>query len=250
MNIQFPYVGWLKDPSTMPPGVKQQLDAAGLTPADYKQILAANPFAQGATAIDPNRFLATPQTYPYQPPYSASDPVFTNTITLQNAVNVSQIHTVQNQYSVSVTVSAGINVFYESQVKVTGTLEWTNTNAYGTSNTSTQTAAATVGGPAFGYSGPTDVVVYWDTLYSSFLFAFPSEPPTASGTLLDATGKAIAHQAVTLTAGGRTFKTFTNSQGQYRFYGAPRGQGSLAASGQNFAVTVGAGATPPTLRLH
>ncbi len=251
MNIQFPYVGWLKDPSTMPPGVKQQLDAAGLTAADYTQILAANPFAQGATAIDPNRFLATPQTYPYQPPFSASDPVFTNTITLQNAVNVADTHTVQNQHSVSVSVSAGIEIpVFKASLKVTGSLEWTSTNAYGTSSTSTQTAAATVGGPAFGYSGPTDVVVYWDTLYSSFLFAFPSEPPTASGTLVDAAGKAVANQAVTLTVGGHTFKTFTNSQGQYRFYGAPAGQGSLAASGQNIALTVGAGAAPPTLRLR
>ena len=250
MNLQFPYVGWLKNPGTMPAGVQQELTNAGLTTADYTQILAADPFAGGATAIDPNRFLATPQTYPYQPPFSASDPVFTNTITLQNVVNVTQTHTVQNDYSVSVTVSAGIEKFLMSNLKVTGSLEWTSTSAYGTSSTSTQTAAATVGGPAFGYSGPTDVLVYWDTLYSSFLFAFPSQPPTVSGTLLDATGSALAHQAITLSAGRKTFKTFTNSQGQFRFYGVPAGEGSLVASGQNFSIGVGAGVAPPTLRLH
>ncbi|MFC5864180.1 DUF5050 domain-containing protein [Acidicapsa dinghuensis] len=250
MNIQFPYVGWLKNPSTMPPGVKQQLDAAGLTAADYAQILTANPFAQGATAIDSNRFVPTPQTYPYQPPFSASDPVFTNTITLQSSVTESENHTVQNQYSVSVSVEADFNLLLTPKLKITGSLEWTNTNSYGTSSTSTQTAAATVGGPAFGYSGPTDVVVYWDTLYSSFLFAFPAASPTVVGTLTDASGKVVANKAITLTVGGKKFETFTNQQGQYRFYGAPAGSGSLVVDGSPFAITVGAGAPPGNIRLH
>ena len=67
-----------KNPSTMPPGVKQQLDAAGLNPADYAQILSANPFASGGSTIDPARYLPTPQSFPYEPPFSAADPVSTS----------------------------------------------------------------------------------------------------------------------------------------------------------------------------
>ena len=246
MNIQSVYVGWLKNPATMAAGVKQQLDAAGLTAADYAQILAANPFAQGATAIDPNRFLPTPQTFPYEPPFSAADPVFTSSITAQNAVNVTNTHSVQHQYSVSVSGTAGIAL---ASLKVGGSLEWTNTSTYGTTSTSTQSATATVGGPAFGYTGSTDVVVYWDTLYSSFMFAFPAAPPAAVGSITDAAGKPLAYQPITLTVAGRKFQTFTNHQGQYRFYGATGGTGSLAVDGQTFAVAVGSGKPNPPLKL-
>jgi hypothetical protein len=48
MNIQYVYVGWLRNPQAMPPGVKQELDAAGLTCADDVQILSTNPFASGS----------------------------------------------------------------------------------------------------------------------------------------------------------------------------------------------------------
>ncbi|HXW14398.1 MAG TPA: carboxypeptidase-like regulatory domain-containing protein, partial [Terriglobia bacterium] len=129
-------------------------------------------------------------------------------------------------------------------------MEWTNTSSLGTSTQSLQSASATVGGPAIGFSGPPDVLVYWDTIYNSFMFAFPTTQPTATGSLLDSAGKPVANQAVTLTAGGHMFKTLTNAKGQYRIYGAPNGNGSLGVKGQNFTVTVGSGAAPPTLRLH
>jgi len=250
MNIQLVYVNWLKSPDTMPPGVKQQLDAAGLTTADYAQILSTNPFASGATSIDPNRFLATTQTWPYEPPDTAGDPPFTSSPTFQNTVTVTNTQTTQQQYAVSASVSAGFNLLiFQASLKVTTSWQWTNTNSLGITTISSQSATASIGGPAFGYTGPTDVLVYWDTLYNSFMFAFPTESPAAVGTLLDSAGNPVANQAVTLTAGGQTFKTLTNSKGQYRFYGAPAGNGSLAVGGQNVAVTVGAGATPSTTQL-
>ena len=107
-----------------------------------------------------------------------------------------------------------------------------------------------MGGPAFGYTGSTDVVVYWDTLYSSFMFAFPSAPPAALGTITDAAGKPLAFKAITLTAAGRKFETFTNHQGQYRFYGATGASGSLAVDGQTFTVAVGSGKPNPPLKLR
>jgi hypothetical protein len=250
MNIQSVYVGWLKDPSSMPGGVKQQLDAAGLTPADYAQILSTNPFASGATAIDPNRYLPITQSFPYEPPFSATDPVFTSSFNVQNTVTVTDTHTVQHQYSVSVSFSAGIK-FLSASLKIGDSMDWTNTNSLGTTSISTQSATATVGGPAFGYTGPTDIVGYFDTLYNSFMFAFPAEPPATAGTVLDAAGKPVSHQAVTLSIGPHNFKTMTNAQGQYRIYGAPEGNGSLAVDGQasGHAVAVQAGAAPATVQL-
>ena len=46
---------------------------------------------------------------------------------------------------------------------------------------SSQSATVVVGGPAFGYTGPTDVLVYWDTVYSTYMFAFASQAPRISG---------------------------------------------------------------------
>jgi hypothetical protein len=73
MNVQFVYVGHLKDPSQMPPGVKAQLDAAGLTTADYAALLGADPFAFGDASIDFGRFAALNTTFPYEPPYAPGD---------------------------------------------------------------------------------------------------------------------------------------------------------------------------------
>jgi hypothetical protein len=158
---------------------------------------------------------------------------------------------VQNQYGVSISVSASVNLFFSASLKVTGSFEWTNTNSYGTSTGSTQSATATIGGPAFGYSGSTDVLVYWDSIYNSFMFAFAGGQPTATGTLLDAAGKAVANKLVTLTVGGKTFKTLTNARGEYRFYETPSaaGQGAFVVDGRSFPIAPGTGTAAATVRL-
>src|SRR5271163_2238014 len=94
MNIQLVYVAWLKNPSTMATGVQRELDAAGLTATDYAQILSTNPFANGASFIDSNRFLPLPQTFPYEPPLTSADPVVTITETFQNSVTNTDTFTV------------------------------------------------------------------------------------------------------------------------------------------------------------
>jgi hypothetical protein len=79
MDVQYVYVGWLKDPSKIPRGVLDKLNAANITPADYQTILSRDAFAHGGTALDPHRFWPTSQTFPYEPPYAQGDtpPVYT-----------------------------------------------------------------------------------------------------------------------------------------------------------------------------
>ncbi len=115
---------------------------------------------------------------------------------------------------------------------------------------SSQSASVTVGGPAFGYTGPSDdVLVYCDTVYNSFMFAFPTEPPAASGTLTDHLGKPAAHQPVTLAIGPHKLTTFTDARGEYRFYSSLSGQGKVSVEGKDFPVPVGHGAPKSSLRL-
>ncbi len=44
-DIQYVYVGWLKHPEQMPPGLTQQLQQRGLTKQDYAAILRLDQFA-------------------------------------------------------------------------------------------------------------------------------------------------------------------------------------------------------------
>lgn len=60
MNIQYVYAGWLNGAAAMAPGVKRQLDAAGLDAEDYQKILGTNPFQSGSTVINTDRFIALP----------------------------------------------------------------------------------------------------------------------------------------------------------------------------------------------
>jgi hypothetical protein len=112
-----------------------------------------------------------------------------------------------------------------------------------------QSASVTIGGPAFGYTGPTDVLVYWDTVFGSFMFAFATGTPAASGALTDSAGTPIAYNALTLTSGGQTLSTFTGPNGQYHFYGAAQGQGTITVDDQEFAVAVGPDQPARTLQL-
>lgn len=245
------YASELENPATMREPVAAAFAAAGLTTADYARILAADPFTSGVAAIDPNRFvLLSQQGMTYEPPLTANDTVGTTTLTLTADATASSEQQVQNQYGVSASVSGGLNIaVFQASVKVTGSLQWTNTSTTTLEAGTTQTATATVGGPAFGYTGPIDVLLYWDTLYRSFMFAFPPGPPAASGTLLDSAGNPVPGKRVTLSADGRTFGTVTGPSGRYRFYGAPAGQGTVTANRQEFTVVVGPNAPSSVLRL-
>jgi Carboxypeptidase regulatory-like domain len=249
MLIQYIYTEWLQNPSMMPPGVAQALANAGLTAADYAQILACNPFSSGGTAIDPNRFVLTTQSFPYEPPLAAGDPVPTKTYAQTSATTTTNAEQVQVQYGVSVSLSAGIKAPITASLKVTDSLQWTNTSTSTEVTGSSQSASVTVGGPAFGYTGPTNVQVYWDTVFSSWMFAFVTESPSVSGTVTDSAGNPIANQAVTLTVGGTTLSTFTSSSGGYNFYGGPQGQGTIAVANHEFTVAVGSNEPKRTLQV-
>jgi hypothetical protein len=238
MLIQYVYIDWLLDPSLMPAGVVQALEQAQITTDDYAQIAECDPFYSGSTAIDPNRFVPTKSSFQYEPPEAAGDPVPTMTYTQTSATTATDTEQVQLQYGVTCTVSAGIQGPFTATVKAAGSLEFTDTSTSTNSTGTTQSASVTVGGPAYGYSGPTDILVYWDTLFNSFMFAFATGNPAVSGTITDSAGNPVAGEAVTLTIGGETLTTFTGASGGYGFYNATPGKGVLSASGQSTQVTI------------
>lgn len=172
MEIQYVYASWLQEPALMPAGLATILKQRGLTTTDYANILKLDPFVSGSTAINPERFQPTTQTFPYEPPRDAGGPVPTSTFAQSNATTSTTTHTTQNAYGVSFTQSAKISAPFTASLSTTETFDWTDTSSQTGTQTQTQTASVTVGGPAFGYTGPTSVAVYWDNIYNSFMFTF------------------------------------------------------------------------------
>ncbi len=75
--------------------------------------------------------------------------------------------------SVNYSVSFGGEAdFLGATIKQTTTLTWSNSTTTSSSQQSAELASVSIGGPADGYSGPTNLHVYWDTIYKSFMFAF------------------------------------------------------------------------------
>ncbi len=227
------YAGWLNGSEPMPDGTKAVLDARGLTQDDYDQILSTNPFAKGPAAIDPERFLLIPRSFPYTPPFRPEGEPSKTTYTLSSSEVQTNTREVQSEYTVGMKV--GIK-FLENSNELT----WTSTNSEERSSAQSQSASVTVGGPAYGYNGPTTILVYWDTLYSSYMFAFPTTSASLTGMLHDESGQPAAYESVTLTLDDYQFSTFTDGLGEYRFYDTPAGQGTISFGDRQIQVEVAA----------
>jgi len=217
--ITFVFVGHLKNPSQMPPGVAQRLQAAGITPADYPDILRANPMANNPLLIDSKRYQSLFTTFPYQPPFAKGDPVTTFSATLTSSSAQSTTQIAEKEYKVGMKLSAEGGFPGLAKLKLVSESEWTWTNkgSNQVSSGTTETAKVTVGGPSFGYTGPTDMMVFYDTIYKTFLFRPLTDPIRFQGVLTSTGGRPIAGREIAMTFKGRTYRTITNARGEYRF---------------------------------
>lgn len=226
MDVQFVFVGWLKNPSSMPSGVQSQLASYGITSADYPAMLSADPFANGATTIDSSRYAPLNTTFPYEPPLNPGDPSTTTNFTASFSSTSTSSTTSTYSYSVGASVSGGIGVpaMWHASLKVDNTWTWTHTNFRSTSTGTSESASVSVGGPSFGYSGPTSIAVYYDRIYKTFLFA-PFAPgfgaSVVMGTVISDSDAPVAGKEVVVVADGVSYRTFTNAAGDFRIY-APK----------------------------
>jgi hypothetical protein len=241
MNIQFVKVGWLNGTFPMPPGVASQLAARGITAANYSTLLALDPFASG-TSIDPGRFLRTGTTFPYEPPALPNGTPNTFTLALTNSTTATTSTTKTSEYTVGASISGSLLSWMLPKLSASNQWTWTDTNVNTQSTSGTETATATVKGPSFGYTGPTDVAVYYDTIYKTFLFSFITPLSLSlTGVVLDRQQRAVAHQPVTLTVKGIAYHTVTNANGQYRFFDTASGSGEVRVNDHVRTVSLGDG---------
>jgi hypothetical protein len=107
------------------------------------------------------------QQLAYEPPYSKTDAPWVATYTLQNTTTSTTTVTVE--YTVGATIAVPILKLFNLGASLT----FTSTNTTATADTTMETASVTVGGPSFDYTGSTEILVYWDSVYHSFMFAYP-----------------------------------------------------------------------------
>lgn len=236
MEIQHVHAGWLKDPTTMPPGVAQALLARSIRPADFPAILIHDPFANGSTSIDTGRFVQTTTSFPYEPPFAQGEPALSYTLKVDNQTTVSQGSTRTNEYKVGLKATVGVPIL--SKLTITTQFTWTNSSSTTNANTSSESASVTVTGPAFGYTGPTNMAVYYDTFYNTFMFAPIVLQPRLTGVVKNNRGRPVRHQQVVLTVNRVRYNTVTGRNGEYRFFGDLRGNAKLTTGGVNRIVNL------------
>jgi hypothetical protein len=234
VDLQYVYVGWLKNASSMPQGVAERLQLYGITEQDFPDILQQVPAADASAVLDPARYQRLRTTFPYEPPFSPRDPVPTYSVSISNNLNETVGTSVQNQVEVGVSFegSAKFLIFAKASLKTESSWIWTTTSTETTSEGQSQSAAATIGGPSFGYTGPTAMEVFYDTVYRTFVFR-PLEgiPLALRGRLIVSAGEPLAGREVLMVAEGVEYRTFTNANGEYRFFGDVRGPLRLQSAG-------------------
>lgn len=219
------FVGGLKDPSDpnkMPPDTAKRLEKYGITQDVYPDILKADQYASGAPPIDAGRFKKLFITFPYAPPYSENEKPTTLAFTLTNDNSTGSSTSVETDTTVTATFSASASWLdlYKASIKAENKWVWTDADTRSKTTGTSESASVVIGGPAFGYRGPTLMEVYYDVLYKTYLFV-PYETtadPSLSGTVKRRLTKPVSGKEIIVMANGVKYRTFTNAQGEYRIY--------------------------------
>jgi hypothetical protein len=230
----------------MPSTVAQVLATAGITAHEFPTILARDPPAFGLP-FDSQRYAAVNTTFPYEPPLTATDPVPTVSTTISDSSTQSNGIETVDTYQVSLSAHADEDFldFEKATLKDTLTWQWTNKSSSSLSSSSTQIASATIGGPGYGYNGPTVIKVYEDTIYHTFEFELQPlnmQEIALQGKVLNSQGEPLPYAEISLRTLSQVYKTFSNSKGVYAFYGHITEPGILTSGGKSLTVgQVGAG---------
>ncbi len=251
-KVIFVYAGELKH-ATVHPTRLSDLTAAGITETDYPAILAHDvlaappsisflrslPFFQSDDpSVYPNRY-AYVTSFDYEPPYQAGDELKKQERSFSNEDAVSSGTSYEDSHSVECTVSAGLNLgMFGATVTASQQWTWTDSTTYSTSAAHTQSASASVTQPSYDWRGPLQVLVWWDTIYSSFAFSFPVGAPSLTGVLVQA-NRPLAFKEVIVNVGGRKYRTRTNANGKYSFYYLPYGKARMQFGGTTTQVKIG-----------
>lgn len=206
----------------MPCSIATELQKHGFNDTDYAVLLARDPFANGSTALSA-RYVPTAYSLAYEQADQSSDcngdvcTCVQTTIALKDETDGDTGQQYQDSFSVGLEASAGP---LAGALKDSLSFTWTNSSSVDNTTVATQSANLSLVCASPSYKGKPFMQVYWDTVYSSFLFVpvdLPDDQIMAKGTVLGKDGKPAAGQPVDLTlANGKVFHTVTDHKGMYR----------------------------------
>jgi hypothetical protein len=163
-----------------------QANACGCVPNDFATILAEDPLigvsqTTAPTTVDSNRFVYVDYVTLQGPAQQGGGPV-TETFTQTDSNLSSYTNSVTHSHGVGFTGNNNWNFAingtgFTLSVSNTNTFEWSETQSYGTSNGTAHTASVTMGSSKVGCYEYVDV--YEDTVFHTYTFALPSNPPAA-----------------------------------------------------------------------
>ncbi len=170
-------VGELNGTIPLSSGVQAFLSSQGITSAEFPQLLAADPFANGGIYLDPNRFTQVGSSILFEPEIAGQTkdncPPFNYSVTETN----SEQDTSSVTYDTSLKVSGSVGFFSLFDVTATSTATWTWNSQTSLKNTtsSTSTAAISICQPASTYTGGTVVRAYFDKIWKTFAFVVSTD---------------------------------------------------------------------------
>lgn len=229
----------LKNFGALPTNVANLMQAHGITQEDFKTILSLDPFANGPAAIDGTRYVRTTHTFPYKPPDKGecnNSGVCTCVVMSSQKTNnelTSNTTSTKTSYAVGLKQAAtfGPKGLLNLTVTATQKFTWTATASQTNLTSSFKSANLTIPCPSSNWTAAEDytqIDVYWDTWYGSFMFAptvvlekAAGSNTFVSGHIVDKAGQPLRHEPVHVTVGAVTYHTLTDSKGDYAVYGVP-----------------------------
>lgn len=170
----FVYAGWLNNAMQMPNSVRQTLEAYGITPDKYAAMLSADPLFTGATpnmAMDPNRFRFV-DAFPFVPPYSETELPSTQAYSVDTSASEGHSLDASTDISVGLGFEGEFNVgVVKASLEIETKWTWTSSSSFSTETGTGSSDTFTVAQPDFGYSGPTLLRVYQDTIWNTYAFS-------------------------------------------------------------------------------
>jgi hypothetical protein len=196
----------------------------GLTLADYAEIAQRDPFYSNPS-YDPssdtnNRFTYTGQSANYNPA-APGDGANTYSGSLAYSTVASAGQDASDSYQVSYTLDAGIKSVLTAEIKTTNTTTWTNMWSATQTETVGQTAAYSITGPLAtdNYQGPTNLEVWQDNVYGTFMFYAPGSTPTSAGSIGVSLGSIDLGSVVVGSISSPVELTLTNNSSVPMFMG-------------------------------
>ncbi len=280
------YASELRNPSSARASTTQVLQEDGLTTADFQSILDTDPYGGKVVAgghgllstveanvgtltaklpgtgppapgagLDPSRFWYTGLSFPYEPALTSAEcnggicncDAYSGSLTNDNLSDTT--HSEEGQTTVD--LEGGVKVPEVYELKIDSKMVWTSSSTTDNSTENKQTATATVTCPSTNYTGPFGIQVWWDSRYGSFVL-IPYDPGAVAlihrGQVVNATGKPVRGQLVSMVYGGKTQRTYTARDGSYGFpawSGAPKFTGKAQIETGNSKQTVDLGVISP-----